>query len=87
MKKKASRLMELKNIFGNINGEVRLHFESDDAEPEHFTSLDSCLKYLDETLDKEQTVDNINRLVYIISEEEYQREQAEIKAELNACGY
>lgn len=72
---KIKMIEELKELFEDIEGPVRLHWEGDISEPEYFKNLEDCLSEVaDQALKGEYTAEEIERIAYIVSESDHQEE-------------
>lgn len=67
---------ELAELFGKLEGAVRLHWSGDDAEPAAYASLDRALdEVVEQAVIHGQTSEEIEAIAYIVTEAEYQAER------------
>jgi hypothetical protein len=74
---KKTIITELESMFAGTSelGGVRLHWEGDDSEPMHFSTLQDALEEVAvSAIETGRTAREIERLAYIVSEKEYQAE-------------
>ena len=84
---KAKLVSELKELFGDMDGPVRLHWSQSEQEAEEYPSLDSALEDVaEEAFRHNQTAKEIEEVAYIVTETEYQlqEEEARIQSDWDA---
>lgn len=76
--KTTAMVAELKNLFGDMKGPVRLHWESNEGEAEQFRNLDECLSEVAaQAIERGQTARQVEKLAYILTEAEWQEQENE----------
>lgn len=72
---------QLRELYGDMAGVVRLHWSGDDTVPCQFLSLDSALDEIAErAVYTNMSAGEIEKIAYIVTEAEYQEQQREFDA-------
>ena len=77
---KDAMVTELKELFGEIEGAVVLHWEGDESEATHYFNLDQALSDVaDAAIERNMTAEQIEALAYIVTEAEFEAQEEEYK--------
>jgi hypothetical protein len=77
---KTTILKDLKEMYGDVEGPMRLHWEGDDTEAKSFDSLETCLdEVAQKAIEQDVSAKQIERIAYIVTEADYQSQEEEYR--------